>query len=120
MAMHRRKLGADEKRAYLWPYDSWANRVAVDAFIKDIPLEASHPSMQTLREIEVALPKFCDRPALIAWGGNDFCFDGRFLDCWRAVFPQAQVERYAEAGHYVLEDAGLEIRRRINDFLNRE
>jgi pimeloyl-ACP methyl ester carboxylesterase len=120
MAMHRRKLSLDEKRAYLWPYDSWANRVAVDAFIKDIPLEASHPSRQTLCETEAALPKFSDRPALIAWGGRDFCFDGRFLVRWREIFPGAQVERYPEAGHYVLEDAAPEIRRRIGDFLNRE
>ncbi|MGA3007947.1 MAG: alpha/beta fold hydrolase, partial [Opitutaceae bacterium] len=35
MAMHRRKLSPDEKRAYLWPYDSWAHRVAVNAFVKD-------------------------------------------------------------------------------------
>jgi pimeloyl-ACP methyl ester carboxylesterase len=117
MAMHRRKLGADEKRAYLWPYDSWANRVAVDAFVKDIPLEPTHPSLPTLRKIEAALPKFSDRPVLIAWGGRDFCFDGRFFDCWRGIFPQAQVEPYADAGHYVLEDAGLEIRSRIRGFL---
>jgi haloalkane dehalogenase len=116
MAMHRRALGADEKRAYLLPYDSWANRVAVDAFVKDIPLEAAHPSLPTLREIEAALPQFRDRPALIAWGGRDFCFDDRFLARWREIFPQAQVERYAEAGHYVLEDAGEEIRHRITGF----
>jgi len=117
MAMHRRKLTADERRAYLWPYDSWANRVALDAFVKDIPLEPTHPSRPTLREIEAALPKLADRPALIAWGGKDFCFDDRFLDRWRAIFPQAQVEAYADAGHYVLEDAGLDIRRRISGFL---
>jgi pimeloyl-ACP methyl ester carboxylesterase len=118
MAMHRRKLSADEKRAYLWPYDSWANRVAVDAFVKDIPLEETHPSMQTLREIEKALPKFSDRPTLIAWGGRDFCFDNRFFDCWRAVFPRAKIERYDDAGHYVLEDVGLDIRRSIGKFIN--
>jgi haloalkane dehalogenase len=118
MAMHRRKLGADEKRGYLWPYDSWATRVAVDAFVKDIPVEPADPSMKTLRDIEAALPKFADRPALIAWGGKDFCFDDRFYDCWRAVFPRAQTEYYADAGHYVLEDAGPDIRRRISNFLN--
>jgi pimeloyl-ACP methyl ester carboxylesterase len=117
MAMHRRKLSADEKRAYLWPYDSWVNRVAVDAFVKDIPLEATHPSRPKLCEIEAALPKFSDQPALIAWGGRDFCFDRRFFDRWRAIFPQAQVEPYADAGHYVLEDAGPDIRRRISEFL---
>jgi pimeloyl-ACP methyl ester carboxylesterase len=92
----------------------------VDAFVKDIPLEATHPSMPTLREIEQALPKFSDRPALIAWGGRDFCFDDHFFDCWRAVFPRAQIEHYGDAGHYVLEDAGLDIRRRISKFFNRE
>jgi pimeloyl-ACP methyl ester carboxylesterase len=116
MAMHQRALGSDEKRAYLLPYDSWANRGAVDAFVKDIPLEATHPSLPTLREIEAALPQFSDRPALIAWGGRDFCFDDRFFARWREIFPQAQVERYAEAGHYVLEDAGEEIRHRITNF----
>lgn len=116
MAMRRRKLGADEKRAYLWPYSSWSDRVAVDAFVKDIPLEDSHPSMPALREIEAALPRFRDRPALIAWGGRDFCFDGRFLARWREIFPQAEVERFAEAGHYVLEDGGGEIRRRLAEF----
>jgi pimeloyl-ACP methyl ester carboxylesterase len=119
MAMHRRRLSTDEKRGYLWPYNSWANRVAVNAFVKDIPLEATHPSRPTLREIETALPRFSDRPALIAWGGRDFCFDHRFFACWREVFPQAQVEPYADAGHYVLEDAGPDIRRCISDFLNR-
>jgi len=116
MAMRRRSLTADERRAYLWPYRSWADRVAIDAFVKDIPLEAAHPSLAALREIEAALPQFRDRPALIAWGGRDFCFDGRFLARWREVFPQAEVEHYAEAGHYVLEDAGGEIRRRIAEF----
>ncbi|HZP61371.1 MAG TPA: alpha/beta fold hydrolase [Opitutaceae bacterium] len=116
MAMHRRSLTADEKRAYLWPYRSWAERVAVDAFVKDIPLEASHPSMPTLRAIEAALPQFCDRPALIAWGGKDFCFDDRFLVRWQKIFPQAATAHFAEAGHYVLEDAGREIRGRLRDF----
>ncbi|HTQ30852.1 MAG TPA: alpha/beta fold hydrolase [Opitutaceae bacterium] len=116
MAMHRRSLAADERRAYLWPYRSWADRVAIDAFVKDIPLEAAHPSLAALREIEAALPQFRDRPALIAWGGRDFCFDGRFLARWREIFPQAEAVRFADAGHYVLEDAGAEIRRRLAEF----
>jgi pimeloyl-ACP methyl ester carboxylesterase len=120
MAMRQRKLTPDEKRAYLFPYDSWANRVAVDAFVKDIPLEETDPSMKTLRKIETSLPQFGDRPALIAWGGRDFCFDRRYYDCWRAVSPKAQAVYYAGAGHYVLEDARPDIQRRIGEFLNRE
>ncbi|MDE3084687.1 MAG: alpha/beta fold hydrolase [Verrucomicrobiota bacterium] len=116
MAMRQRKLSADEKRAYLWPYRSWADRVAIDAFVKDIPLEETHPSMGTLREIESELPRFRDRPALITWGGKDFCFDNRFFARWREIFPQAQIEEYPDAGHYVLEDAGVAIRSRIANF----
>jgi len=42
---------------------------------------------------------------LIIWGGKDFCFDESFLKRWREIFPQAEVQLIADAGHYVLEDA---------------
>ncbi|MDP3069536.1 MAG: alpha/beta fold hydrolase [Opitutaceae bacterium] len=105
MAMHARKLSADEKRAYLFPYDSWAHRAAVSAFVQDIPLGESHPSWRTLQEVEQGLAEFQDRPVLVRWGGRDFCFNDRFLARWREIFPQADVQRLPEAGHYVLEDA---------------
>ncbi|MEO7413085.1 MAG: alpha/beta fold hydrolase [Opitutaceae bacterium] len=109
MAMHRRTLTADEKRGYLFPYRSWADRVAVSAFVQDIPLQAGHPSWPALSEVAMALPQFADRPALILWGGKDFCFNDRFLARWQKFLPQAQVRRIADAGHYVLEDAGEEV-----------
>jgi pimeloyl-ACP methyl ester carboxylesterase len=109
MAMHRRKLTPDEKRAYLFPYDSWANRVAVSAFVQDIPLQRGHPSHPALAEVATALPQFADRPALILWGGKDFCFNDRFLARWQKYLPQAQVRRLADAGHYVLEDAAEDV-----------
>ncbi|MDB6169210.1 MAG: alpha/beta hydrolase fold [Verrucomicrobia bacterium] len=105
MAMKRRALAADEKRAYLFPYRSWAARVAVSAFVRDIPLDRTHPSWSALAAAEVGLPQFNDRKILIVWGGRDFCFDDGFLARWRKIFPQARCERIADAGHYVLEDA---------------
>ncbi len=105
MAMHRRALTAAEQRAYLFPYDSWANRAAVSAFVQDIPMSESHPCWQTLREVEQGLGAFRDRPVLVRWGGRDFCFNDHFLARWREIFPQADVQRIADAGHYVLEDA---------------
>src|SRR6185503_8256205 len=95
MAMHRRPLSAEEKRGYLWPYDSWANRVAVNAFVRDIPLRAAHPSWSTLQMVERGLVQFRDRPTLVVWGGRDFCFDDHFLARWREIFPQAVVHRIA-------------------------
>lgn len=118
MAMHARKLSADEKRAYLFPYDSWANRVAVSAFVRDIPLGESHPSWRTLREVEQGLARFRDRPMLVRWGGRDFCFNDHFLARWRGIFPQADVRRLADAGHYVIEDARATVVADVTRFLS--
>jgi cis-3-alkyl-4-acyloxetan-2-one decarboxylase len=117
MAMHRRRLTADEKRGYLLPYDSWANRVAVSAFVQDIPMSSAHPSWVTLQEVERGLPQLRDCPALIVWGGRDFCFNDLFLERWRQELPNARVERIADAGHYVIEDAREEVVPRITQFL---
>ncbi len=117
MAMHRRTLSPEEKRGYLWPYDSWAHRVAVSAFVADIPLRETHPSWTTLSAVEAGLAQFRDRPVQIIWGGRDFCFDDRFLGRWREIFPRAAVHRIADAGHYVLDDARDEVVPRIKAFL---
>lgn len=117
MAMHRRALTADEKRGLLWPYDSWRNRVAVHAFVRDIPLRPSHPSWAALAEAEAGLAQFRTHPALVLWGGRDFCFNDRFLARWRAFLPNAEVTRFADAGHYVLEDAREDVVPRVTEFL---
>jgi len=109
MAMHRRKLSEEERRGYLFPYDSWAARVAVDAFVRDIPLSPSHQSWTTLATVEAGLAQFRQNPALLVWGGRDFCFNDSFLARWREIFPAARCERIADAGHYVLEDAAPEV-----------
>lgn len=105
MAMHRRSLSPVEKRGYLLPYDSWANRVAVSAFVQDIPMTPAHRSWAALKQAEAGLAQFGERPVTIIWGGKDFCFDDPFLARWKQIFPRAQVNRLADAGHYVLEDA---------------
>jgi len=109
MAMHRRKLTAEQRRGYLFPHGSWAARVAVSAFVQDIPLDATHRSWKTLAATEAGLGQFRDRHILIVWGGQDFCFDDSFLARWREHFPAATCVRLADAGHYVLEDAANEV-----------
>jgi pimeloyl-ACP methyl ester carboxylesterase len=117
MAMHRRTLSPLEQRGYLWPYDSWAHRVAVDAFVRDIPLSPAHPSWTTLRGVEDGLAQFRSHPAMILWGGRDFCFNDYFLKRWQEFLPQATVHRMADVGHYVLDDARGEVVPRITGFL---
>jgi haloalkane dehalogenase len=119
MAMHNRKLTPDERRGFLLPYDSWANRVAVNAFVRDIPVEEGHRSRSVLIGIEERLGRLSAHDKLIVWGGRDFCFDGQFLERWRAIYPDAEVNLLRDAGHYVLEDRNEEVCSLISDFIIR-
>ncbi len=119
MAVHRRPLAADVKRGYLFPYDSWANRIGVARFVADIPMRAGHPSMAVLTETARELDRLKEHPAMIAWGGADFCFNDWFFARWQKILPQAVIHYLPDAGHYVLEDAGEEIVPEIIVFLGR-
>jgi pimeloyl-ACP methyl ester carboxylesterase len=102
---------------YLAPYDSWANRRAVYGFVKDIPSGPSHPTWQTLTEIESQLPTLADRPTLLIWGRRDWCFRPDCLARFERVWPQAEVHRLADAGHWVVEDAVEEVLPLVQHFL---
>ena len=117
MSMHRRRLSPLEKRGYLLPYDSWANRVAVDAFVKDIPMERDHPSRGALEATAAGVAQFRKNPVLIIWGGRDFCFNDSFYAEWRARLPESDALYLADAGHYVLDDALDEVLPRFAAFL---
>jgi pimeloyl-ACP methyl ester carboxylesterase len=106
MAMSQRRLTWDERRAYLYPYGSWANRIGVHRFVRDIPMEPDHPSRAVLDGIARALPSLAGHRKLIVWGARDFCFDESFLAAWRELYPDAQLHLLERTGHYVLEDGG--------------
>lgn len=110
-------LPSEVANGYLRPYGNWRDRVAILRFVQDIPMKPSHRSYATLEEIENNLRLFRDTPMLICWGGRDFCFNDGFLKRWKEFFPGAKVARFADAGHYVLEDAYEEILPRVRGFL---
>jgi len=62
---------------------------------------------------------FRNLPVLICWGDKDFVFDKHFLEEWTNIFPHAEVHRFPDCGHYVLEDATEEIIKLIQYFLIR-
>ena len=107
------------RAGYLAPYRSWSSRVAVHQFVRDIPMEADHPSRALLQQIGTDLAWLRAKPILIGWGGRDFCFNDHFLERWKNVCAHAEVEYYADAGHLVLEDAGERLIPRIAEFLAR-
>jgi cis-3-alkyl-4-acyloxetan-2-one decarboxylase len=120
MAVSRRKnLTRAARAGLLAPYDNWENRVAVDAFVKDIPLKRHHPTWHELEVIEAGLPFLAQRPALFVWGLRDWCFTADCLQRLQTSFPEAEVVRLADAGHYVLEDAPQQVLEVVRDFLKR-
>ncbi len=100
-----RGLSPDAKHGLLFPYGSWADRIATLKFVEDIPMEPNHPSRGTLQGVADGLPSLAGKPMHLVWGMKDWCFTPAFLDEWVAQFPTAKVTRLADVGHYVMEDA---------------
>ncbi|NND97352.1 MAG: alpha/beta fold hydrolase [Pirellulaceae bacterium] len=120
MAMSRNRMSSDVARGLLAPYDSWSNRVAIDAFVRDIPMSKRHPTYETLRQLESDLPKLADLPSLLVWGMKDWCFNDVCLKHFQRVWPNATTVAIEDAGHYVIEDAPQETLDAIDAFLQRQ
>lgn len=105
MAVNKKPLSQDARRGLLAPYDSWKNRVAIDAFVKDIPMQPSHPTYETLLQLEQGLDRFREKPISIVWGMKDWCFRPECLDRFVDAWPGANVTRLDDCGHYVMEEA---------------
>jgi len=99
-----RRMPAEVRRAYVAPYDSWANRIATLRFVQDIPLSEGDPAWPLVAEAGRRLHEFADRPTFVGWGLKDFVFDRHCLDGFTAALPKAQVLTFHDANHYVMED----------------
>ncbi|WP_115046300.1 alpha/beta fold hydrolase [Xanthomonas arboricola] len=114
-----RRMPADVRRAYVAPYDNWRNRISTIRFMQDIPLSPADQAWSLLERSAQALPTFADRPAFIAWGLRDICFDKHFLAGFRKALPNAEVTAFDDANHYVLEDKHAVLVPAIRAFLER-
>jgi len=101
----RRWLPAEARAGLLAPYDCPQHRVAVSRFVQDIPLRPSDAAYPVLARVEQRLHLLRNTPTLVCWGMRDPVFDEVVLDHLLSFLPQADVHRFADAGHYVLEDA---------------
>ncbi len=111
-----KRMAKEVAAGFLYPYDSWANRIATHRFVQDIPLNKSHPSWPELARIDKKLINLQGKPMLICWGGKDFCFNDHFYHEWQQRFPESQCHYFPEAGHYVLEDAFAEVAPLVENF----
>lgn len=105
-------------RAYVAPYDTPDNRIATLRFVQDIPLAAEDPGYALVDEVGREMTSdHGDKPALLVWGAKDWVFDDHFLAGFQKRLPQAETLRFADAGHYVLEDATEAVVARVQAFL---
>lgn len=117
--VRRRVLSPVERDAYLTPHTAKASRLAQLRFVQDIPLNADHPSHALVSEVQSKLGQFRTTPTLICWGEQDWVFDRHFLAEWQRILPEAEVHRFPDAGHLVLEDAHEEILPLVKQFFAR-
>ena len=113
------RMTKEVREGYLEPYDNFANRVANLRFVQDIPMSPDSPSYSVIQNIEKNLKLFQNHPVQIIWGAHDFVFNDNFLKRWQEIFPQAEVHRMEDAGHYVVEDAHESILPMLKEFLQK-
>ena len=110
-------LPRDVAAGMLHPYDDWSNRSAIYGFVQDIPMSKSHPTYAVLEKIELGLSMVADWPIQLIWGMKDWCFRPECLDRFVSHWPNANVTRIPDAGHYVVEDAADEVGDMVSKFL---
>jgi pimeloyl-ACP methyl ester carboxylesterase len=118
VACTRKRLSRELRDAYCAPYDSWGDRIATLRFVQDIPLRPGDRGYDIVSDTAARLEVFRDRPVLVCWGDKDFVFDHHFLEEWQRIYPSAEIHRFSDCGHYILEDASDEIIPLIRNFLN--
>jgi cis-3-alkyl-4-acyloxetan-2-one decarboxylase len=115
----RNKMPRNLRDAYCRPYGSWNDRIATLRFVQDIPLDPHDKSYPVVDKVDKEAGQFANRPMLLCWGMKDFVFSHHFLAVWEKKFPQAEVHRFDDCAHYILEDATDEVIGLIGDFLAR-
>lgn len=115
----KKRISADVRAGLLAPYNSWKNRIATLRFVQDIPLSDNDPGFDILTATADRLCLLAERPMLICWGMHDFVFDADYLAEWRRRFPGAEVHRFEQAGHYLLEDEPDRVLETIREFLKK-
>lgn len=113
----RKRMGNHVGDGYLLPWGSWSDRAAVQQFVDDIPLEIHHRTRPVIDALDAGTATLTDLPLCLIWGMKDFCFTPHFLAGMRKRFPHAEVHEFADAAHYVVEDAHERIHPIIRSFL---
>ncbi|MGH2917330.1 MAG: haloalkane dehalogenase [Solirubrobacteraceae bacterium] len=108
--------GKEVLAAYDAPYVNAASKAGARAFPELLPTGPDDPGAQTGRRLIAALRED-DRPTLSLWGAQDPVLPVELGRAFTAAIGRDPPEIVEDAGHYLQEDKGEEIGRRIAEWL---
>lgn len=103
------RITKTDRVAFRAPYRRAEHRGAIADFVGDIPLrstEPPHPTEEPLERVAGRLGTI-DAPVLLAWGAKDIVFDDDFAADLADRFPNATLQRFADANHLVMAEADV-------------
>ncbi len=104
--VHKDRITAEMRAAYLAPHPTYSSRTSILVFPREIPADSTGRVADFLGEVEEGLQHLKDKSTMIAWAMKDIAFLPQYLDeIWLRDFPNADVLRLPDAGHYLQEDA---------------
>jgi haloalkane dehalogenase len=99
------------------PFPVPESRVAIVQFPELVATGSDHPSAPAMLAVREQLRSF-DRPALVLFSDSDPIFSRRAAEAMAEVLPRAELAPPVEgAGHFLQEDQGSWLGRRIADWL---
>jgi haloalkane dehalogenase len=99
------------------PFPVPESRIGVVQFPELVATGAGHPSASAMLAVREQLRSF-DRPALVLFGDSDPIFSSRAAEVMAELLPRAELDPpVAGAGHFLQEDRGELIGKRIASFI---
>jgi haloalkane dehalogenase len=99
------------------PFPEPDARHGIVAFPEEVPTSQDHPNAAVMLDVRERLRSF-DRPALVLFSDSDPIFSRRAAEVIAELLPNAELDPPVEgAGHFLQEDQGARIGRRISEWL---
>jgi haloalkane dehalogenase len=108
----KNKLTAEIHNHYLKPLEKQEERIGTWVFPREII-----GSTEWLRSLWNNVDRLKPEKVLIAWGMKDIAFREKEMNKWALLFPNARVEQYPDAGHFISEEKPDELAREIEELI---
>ncbi len=110
-------VGDEVIAAYDAPFPVPESRVGVVMFPELVATSSEHPSAPVMLEVRERLRRW-EQPALVLFSDSDPIFSRRAAEAMASLLPNAELADPLEgAGHFLQEDRGEEIARRLIRFV---